>query len=222
MKNIFFLIIVLLFIIGAVSLLSGLGQMSTTAPNPPMNNSVVPEGAHTAVFVGGCFWGIEAVFENLEGVLEVVSGYSGGTIETADYDLVSSGRTGHAESVLITNDPSRISYGTLLKVFFTVAHDPTQLNYQGSDYGTQYRSAIFYTNDEQKRITEEYIILLEKEKVYPKPIVTQIVPFEAFFPAEKYHQDFLKRNPNHPYIVYWDIPKIEHLKKSFPELLTEQ
>lgn len=221
MKNIISIIIILLCIIGLAIFLSGMGHMSSTIPDPPMNKSFISEGANTTILAGGCFWGVEAVFENLEGVLDVESGYSGGSKETAYYDLVSSGSTDHAESVRITYDPSRISYGTLLKVFFSVAHDPTQLNYQGPDHGRQYRSVIFYKDDEQKRIAKEYIIILEKEKVYPRPIVTEVVPFKAFYPAEKYHQDFLKRNPTHPYIVYWDIPKIENLKKLFPELLTE-
>lgn len=174
-----------------------------------------------AVFAGGCFWGVEAVFERLEGVVDVVSGYSGGSAETASYYKVGSGTTGHAESVRILYDSARINYETLLEVFFSVAHDPTQLNYQGPDVGTEYRSAIFYADDDQKRITERFIKEMEEKNVYDKPIVTQVVPLDEFYPAEDYHQDFMALNPNHPYILYWDAPKIAHLEKEFPELLAE-
>ncbi len=189
------------------------------APDPPVETLAAVEGTETAVLAGGCFWGMEAVFERLSGVLDVTSGYTGGDRETARYELVSTGTTGHAESVRIVYDPSRISYGTLLKVFFTVAHDPTQLNYQGPDAGPQYRSAVFYTSEEQGRIAREYIRALEKAKTFSSPIVTEVVPFKAFYPAEEYHQDFMARNPDHPYIAYWDVPKIEHLEQAFPELL---
>ncbi|MBN2553693.1 MAG: peptide-methionine (S)-S-oxide reductase MsrA, partial [Spirochaetales bacterium] len=176
----------------------------------------------TAVLAGGCFWGVEAVFERLDGVLEAVSGYSGGEEDTARYPLVGTGKTGHAESVRIVYDPQRISFAVLLEVFFNVAHDPTQLNYQGPDRGPQYRSAVFYADDGQRRITEEYIAELEAASVYPKPIVTQVVPLEAFYPAEEYHQDFMRRNPRHPYILYWDAPKIAHLEEEFPGLLADR
>ena len=164
---------------------------------------------------------MEAVFERLEGVTNVVSGYSGGTKETARYKKVGTGRTGHAESVRIEFNPQQISFGTLLKVFFSVAHDPTQLNRQGPDVGSQYRSEIFYDSPEQKRIAEEYIRLLNRKKVFRKPIVTRISKLTAFYPAEAYHQDFLDRNPANPYIVQWDLPKIQHLKKEFPDLIAK-
>jgi peptide-methionine (S)-S-oxide reductase len=180
------------------------------------------EGAEAAVFAGGCFWGVEAVFERLDGVVEAVSGYSGGDAETAHYRMVSTGTTGHAESVRILYDPRRVSFAALLEVFFNVAHDPTQLNYQGPDKGPQYRSVVFYANDEQKRIVHRYIEELNAEGVFAKPIVTQVVPLEAFYPAEEYHQDFMRRNPRHPYIVYWDVPKIAHLEEAYPELLAER
>jgi peptide-methionine (S)-S-oxide reductase len=171
------------------------------------------------VLAGGCFWGVEAVFERLEGVQDVVSGYAGGSKATAHYQIVSTGTTGHAESVQITYDPRQISYGTLLKVFFAVAHDPTELNRQGPDEGTQYRSSIFYTTPEQKTIAEDYIRQLDAAKIFRRRIVTTVVPLQGFYPAEGYHQQFLDRNRTNPYIVYNDLPKLDHLKKEFPELL---
>jgi peptide-methionine (S)-S-oxide reductase len=180
------------------------------------------KGTQTAVLAGGCFWGVEGVFERLKGVKDVVSGYSGGEKSTAHYEMVGSGRTGHAESVQIRYDPAQISYGTLLKVFFAVAHNPTELNFQGPDHGTQYRSAIFYANDGQKKVAEEYIRMLDAAKVYPKPIVTQVVPLKAFYAAESYHQDFMDNNPDYPYIVYWDKPKIAALQKEFPDLVQKK
>jgi peptide-methionine (S)-S-oxide reductase len=173
-------------------------------------------GKQTAVFAGGCFWCTEAVFEIMEGVEDVVSGYSGDTKETAKYDIVSTGKTKHAEAVLITYDPAKTSYGQLLKIFFSVAHDPTTLNRQGPDVGPQYRSAIFYTNDEQKRVTEAYIRQLEGAKVFKSPIVTQVVPLEKFYTAEGYHQDYAGRNRSNPYIVQVSDPKVEKLKKLYP------
>ena len=175
----------------------------------------------TAVLAGGCFWGVEAVFEELNGVLNVQSGYSGGEASTAFYESIGTGRTGHAESVQIEFDPEIISYKTLLEVFFMVAHDPTQLNYQGPDKGTQYRSVIFYTNPFQEKIARETISLLDNKMVFPEKIVTELTPLKEFFPAEEYHQDFMRLNPGHPYIVYWDAPKLEHLHKAYPELLAE-
>jgi len=172
----------------------------------------------TAVVAGGCFWGIQAVFQHVKGVINATSGYSGGSAKTAEYELVSTGETGHAESVKITYDASQITYGQLLRVFFSVAHDPTQLNRQGPDEGSQYRSVIFYGNDEQKRIAEAYVAQLEKAKVFSRPIVTQIVPLKAFYPAEAYHQDYAAHHPNNPYIVYNDAPKVAHLRQSFPSL----
>jgi len=175
-------------------------------------------GPQTAVFAGGCFWGVEAVFDHLKGVTNAVSGFSGGSAKTAHYETVSMGNTGHAESVKVTYDPAQITYGQLLKVFFSVAHDPTELNRQGPDEGTQYRSAIFYGNDEQKRIAEAYIRQLDDAKVFSRPIVTQVVPLQGFYAAEAYHQKFVARNPMYPYVVYNDLPKLSHLKKAYPQL----
>ena len=171
------------------------------------------------VFAGGCFWGVEAVFESLKGVSNAVSGYAGGSKSTAEYETVSTGRTGHAESVQVTYDPSQISFGQLLKVFFSVVHDPTQLNRQGPDFGTQYRSVIFYTNEDQKRVAEAYIKQLEDAKIFKHKIVTEVVPLQGFYAAEGYHQHYLVHHPNQPYIVYNDLPKLEALHKQFPELV---
>ena len=170
-----------------------------------------------AVFAGGCFWGVQGVFQRVHGVSQAVSGYSGGDEKSAVYELVGSGLTGHAESVKITYDPKQVSYGTLLQIFFSVAHDPTQLNRQGPDSGTQYRSAVFYADAAQKETAEKYIAQLDAAKSYPKKIVTQVVPLVAFYPAEAYHQDYLTLHPNSPYIVYNDLPKIANLERLFPE-----
>jgi peptide-methionine (S)-S-oxide reductase len=175
------------------------------------------QGPQTAVFAGGCFWGVEAVFRHVKGVSKAVSGYAGGSAKTADYERVSTGSTGHAESVEVTYDPAQVSYGALLRIFFSVAHDPTQLNRQGPDYGTQYRSAIFFTSDEQKRVAQGYIEQLGQAKVYPSPIVTQLVPLPAFYPAEAYHQNYLALHPTQPYIVMHDLPKLAQLKQQFPD-----
>jgi len=176
------------------------------------------KGKSTAVFAGGCFWGTEAVFEHLKGVSDIVSGYAGGTAKTADYETVSTGQTEHAESIIVTFDPSQISYEKLLEIYFLVAHDPTQLNRQGPDRGKQYRSAIFFTNDEQKQIAESYIDRLNKNKSFSKPIVTQLSPLQNFYPAEDYHQNFITRNPDYPYVVVHDLPKLAELQKQFPEI----
>jgi peptide-methionine (S)-S-oxide reductase len=176
------------------------------------------KGQQTAVLAGGCFWGVQAVFQQLKGVSSVTSGYSGGRVKSPSYESVSMGVTGHAESVSIIYDPSQITYGQLLMVFFSVAHDPTQWNRQGPDTGSQYRSAIFYTNEDQKRIAQAYIVQLDGAKVYSRKIVTKVEPFQAFYAAESYHQDYLENNPGNPYIVYNDLPKLENLKKSFPNL----
>jgi peptide-methionine (S)-S-oxide reductase len=180
------------------------------------------EGIQTAVLAGGCFWGVQGVFQHTTGVVNAVSGYAGGSKMTADYNMVSSGTTGHAESVEIKYDPTKISYGKILQIFFSVAHDPTQLNRQGPDSGTQYRSAIFTTNDEQKKVAEAYIAQLNAAKVYRKPIVTKISPLQGFFPAEAYHQDYLTLHPSQPYIAFNDLPKVENLKKIFAENYTEK
>jgi len=171
----------------------------------------------TAVLAGGCFWGIDGVFKHVKGVSQVVSGYSGGNAETAQYETVSTGTTGQAESVLITFDPAKVSYDQLLKVFFAV-HDPTELNRQGPDTGTQYRSAIFYADNRQKAIAEAYIAELNRKKAYPDPIVTQVTPLKQFYPAEAYHQNYLALHPDNPYIVYNDLPKVTQLEKQFPDL----
>lgn len=194
-------------------------------PAPPDEIRVAAGGADgltaTAVFAGGCFWGVEGVFERLAGVKDVVSGYSGGTEKDAQYDLVSTGATGHAEAVKIDYDPAVVSYGTLLRVFFHIAHDPTQLNYQGPDHGPQYRSAIFYLDEAQKRTAEAYIARLTEAKAYPAPIVTVLAPLDRFYPAEGYHQDFMRLNPDYPYIVYHDRPKVEALERIYPNLLVK-
>jgi len=175
-------------------------------------------GEQTAIVAGGCFWGIQAVFQHVKGVKSAISGYSGGEAQAAQYEIVSTGETGHAESVKITYDPAQVTYGELLRVFFSVAHDPTQLNRQGPDEGTQYRSMIFYGNDEQKKIAEAYIAQLDKAKIFPRAIVTQVVPLKPFYPAEDYHQNYATLHPDQPYIIYNDAPKVEHLRQEFPEL----
>jgi len=188
-------------------------------PDPSVDPAPAKAGTQTAVLAGGCFWGVEAVFEKLNGVSDATSGYAGGSRMTAHYEIVGTGTTGHAESVQITYDPAVISYGKLLKVFFAVAHDPTQLNRQGPDEGTQYRSSIFYATPEQQTVAEAYIRQLTTANVFTKSIVTKVVPLEGFYPAEAYHQNFLVQHPDYPYIVYNDLPKLDHLKKEFPELL---
>jgi peptide-methionine (S)-S-oxide reductase len=171
----------------------------------------------TAVFAGGCFWGVDAVFKHVKGVTGVVSGYSGGGAATAKYLIVGTGATGHAESVKVSFDPSKVSYAELLKVFFDVAHDPTERNRQGPDVGTQYRSVIFYANDAQKEVAQHYIAELDHAKAFPQPIVTQVVPLDRFYPAEAYHQNYLELHPDQPYIVYNDLPKLAKLKLDFPD-----
>ncbi|MGA2986003.1 MAG: peptide-methionine (S)-S-oxide reductase MsrA [Terriglobia bacterium] len=191
------------------------GHVPPIAGESPSPNA---QGKQTAVLAGGCFWGVDAVFKHVRGVINVISGYSGGNASTAQYETVSSGTTGHAESVKITYEPSQISYGELLRVFFSVATDPSQLNRQGPDVGTQYRSVIFYANEDQKQIASAYIDQLNKANVFAGPIMTQVVPLKEFYPAEEYHQDFLERNPTNPYIVYNDMPKLRELQKQFPDL----
>jgi peptide-methionine (S)-S-oxide reductase len=192
---------------------------ATAPPDPTLDISVsTAVGEQTAVFAGGCFWGMEAVFEHLKGVSKVVSGFSGGSAATAHYEEVSTGTTGHAESVKVTYDPSQISYGQLLKVYFFVAHDPTELNRQGPDVGTQYRSAIFFGNDEQKKVAQAYIDQLKQAHVFNQAIVTQLVPLTNFYAAEDYHQQFIARHPNYPYVVINDLPKLDHLRQQLPNL----
>jgi peptide-methionine (S)-S-oxide reductase len=192
-------------------------------PDPIVDNkSPAGAGKQTAVLAGGCFWCVEAVFQQIEGVEKVVSGYSGGDAASAHYAIVSTGRTGHAESVQVTYDPRKISYGQLLKVFFDVAHDPTQRNRQGPDVGPQYRSAVFYSNSEQKTIAEAYIKQLDQTKVFRAPIVTQVVELKNFYPAEEHHQNFCNRNPRNPYVVNVAMPKVEKVKKKVPELAKQK
>ena len=192
-----------------------------TAPLPdPIIDVQKTATPQKAVFAGGCFWGTQAVFEHVKGVTSVEAGYAGGESSTAEYEVVSSGTTGHAESVSVTYDSSQITYGQLLKVFFSVAHDPTELNRQGPDVGTQYRSAIFYANDEQKRAAEAYIAELNKDKVFTSPIVTQVSALKKFYPAEAYHQDYALHNPDNPYIYLNDRPKVVALKNELPALYT--
>lgn len=179
-------------------------------------------GQQTAVVAGGCFWGIQAVFQHVKGVISATSGYSGGSAKNAHYEVVSNGDTGHAESVQIVYDPSQITYGELLRVFFSVAHDPTQLNRQGPDEGTQYRSVIFYGNDEQKRIAEAYIAQLDKAKAFRHQIRTQVVALDSFYPAEAYHQNYAANHPENMYIAINDAPKVKHLRQEFPDLYTEK
>ncbi|HSS21084.1 MAG TPA: peptide-methionine (S)-S-oxide reductase MsrA [Pyrinomonadaceae bacterium] len=196
---------------------------ATAIPDPAVDAPLAnAKSQQTAVLAGGCFWGVEAVFEHVKGVTEVKSGYSGGSPANAEYEKVGTGETGHAESVQITFDSSQISYGQLLKVFFSVAHDPTELNRQGPDYGTQYRSAIFFANDEQKRIAQAYIEQLDKAKVFPQKIVTQVAPLQSFSEAESYHQNYLALHPDEPYIVINDMPKLENLHKQLPKLYRDK
>jgi len=213
----------LLRILGALPLIA-LSACTPSDAATPLPNAVADtplataKGTETAVLAGGCFWGVQAVFQHVKGVTRVISGYSGGAKESAEYEKVSFGSTGHAESVQITYDPSRITYGQLLKVYFSVAHDPTELNRQGPDVGTQYRSAIFYSSEEQKRVAGAYIAQLEAAKLFSRPIVTQAVPLKAFYPAEAYHQDYVVHHPYEPYIVINDLPKIANLQRQFPGL----
>lgn len=204
--------------IAAVAMTSGTASAERAVPIPAVLKDVPQTpGLQTAVFAGGCFWGMEAVFEHVKGVKGVTAGYAGGTRETATYPQVSSERTGHAEAVKIIYDPAQVSYGTLLRVYFSVAHDPTQLNRQTPDTGPSYRSAIFPQNAQQKTVAADYIAQLGKVKAYPSPIVTKIES-GAFFPAEEYHQNFFDRNPTYPYIVRWDKPKVAAFKAGFPTL----
>jgi peptide-methionine (S)-S-oxide reductase len=197
------------------------------APNPPIpppatDISLAKHPAkETAVFAGGCFWGVQSVFQRVKGVLATTAGYSGGSAKTATYKQVVTETTGHAESVEVVFDPAQITYGQLLRIYFSVAHDPTQLNRQGPDVGTSYRSAIFYVNEEQQRLAKAYIAQLDKQKVFPSPIVTEVTPLKAFYRAEDYHQDYAYHNPDNPYIQVCDRPKIAALQQQFPELFVD-
>jgi peptide-methionine (S)-S-oxide reductase len=214
----------IIFALVAWNAIRALGARPAATPNGAMPKPVVDapladkKGEQTVVLAGGCFWGVQAVFQHVKGVKSAVSGYAGGFVNSPSYESVSLGVTGHAESVEIKYDPSKITLGQLLMVYFSAAHDPTQLNRQGPDTGSQYRSVIFYKTDEQKRIAEAYIAQLDAAKVYSRPIVTKVAPLKAFYTAENYHQDYLKNNPNNPYIVACDLPKLAALKKDFPDL----
>jgi peptide-methionine (S)-S-oxide reductase len=214
---------------GAIIVAAGLAILAAAAwsrsgkgvdlPNPKADESpAAAKGKETVVFAGGCFWGIQAVFEHVKGVTRATAGYSGGTVKNPGYEDVSSGTTGHAESVEVVFDPSQITFGQLLKIFFSVAHDPTELNRQGPDFGTQYRSAIFFTTPDQQRIARAYVDQLTQAKMFSSPIVTQIQPMTGFYRAEDYHQDYAAHHPENPYIVINDLPKVANLKKEFPEL----
>ena len=208
----------------ALPVLAVAASLLFAGPKAPFPDAAVDEskssapGKETAVLAGGCFWGVEAVFDHVKGVTDAVSGFAGGEKSTAHYEEVSTGTPGHAESVKITYDTSQITYGQLLKVYFSVAHDPTEVNRQGPDSGTQYRSSIFYTNDEQKKIAEAYIRQLNGSGVYSRPIATRVVPLNGFYAAESYHQKYLENHPDQPYIVYNDLPKLSALKKQFPQM----
>jgi peptide-methionine (S)-S-oxide reductase len=213
-------LLLLLMMTGTVACTAG-NAGGFAVPGPTVDAAKAAKaGEQTAVVAGGCFWGIQAVFQHVKGVKSATSGYSGGEAKTAQYEIVSTGETGHAESVKITYDPAQVTYGELLRVFFSVAHDPTQLNHHGPDDGTQYRSVIFYGNDEQKKIADAYIAQLGQANVFLKPIVTQVVPLKAFYPAEDYHQNYATLHPDQPYIYFNDAPKVAHLKQQFPELYT--
>jgi peptide-methionine (S)-S-oxide reductase len=208
-----FAVILMVGIAGALA--CNAADRPVSVPSPAMDATpATSKTPQTAVIAGGCFWGIQAVFQHVKGVISATSGYSGGVAKTAEYELVSTGDTGHAESVKIIYDPSQITYGQLLRIFFSVAHDPTELNRQGPDTGSQYRSSIVYSN------AEAYIAQLEQAKVFPRPIVTQIVPLKAFYPAESYHQNYAQLHPDNPYIVYNDAPKVANLRHQFPDLYT--
>lgn len=193
------------------------GPTVLPAPATDVARAAKP-GKETAVFAGGCFWGVQAVFQHVKGVIDATSGYAGGDAKTAQYDLVSTGDTGHAESVRVTYDPSKVTYGQLLQVFFSVAHNPTELNRQGPDEGTQYRSVVFFTTPDQKRVTDAYVAQLAAAKVFPSAIVTQVVPLQGFYAAEAYHQNYAARHPHDPYIAFNDAPKVAHLEQLFPAL----
>lgn len=215
MRSVAFLIAVLTILATAHA---GAAERAVVLPPPAYDPPAVSGGEQKLVVAGGCFWGVQGVFQHVKGVSRAVSGYAGGAKETAHYDRVSQGDSGHAESVEITYDPKEVSVGELLRVYFSVAHDPTQLNRQGPDVGTQYRSAIFVTSPEEEKIVRDYIAQLSSAKAFSAPIVTRLEPLEAFYPAESYHQDYLVRHPAQPYIVYNDLPKIDNLKRLFPSL----
>jgi peptide-methionine (S)-S-oxide reductase len=214
------LVLVILLGYGIYTQVSAAGRPAIPAPTTDVPLAHAP-AKQEAIFAGGCFWGIQSVFERIKGVLDTTAGYSGGSADTATYYQVGTEATGHAESVKVVYDPSQITYGQLLRVFFSVAHDPTQLNRQGTDVGSSYRSAIFYENDDQRRLAKAYITQLDAAHAFPKPIVTQVVPLKGFYDAESYHQDYALHNPENPYILVCDRPKVEALKHQFPELFKD-
>ena len=217
-----------LLVLGFAAVFSSVGsglhaaEKPTAVPAPALDNPLAPGALQTAVLAGGCFWGTQGVFEHVKGVHKVLAGYSGGSKSTADYETVSSGTTGHAESIQVQFDPAKISYGEILRVFFSVAHDPTQLNRQGPDFGTQYRSSIFYADPTQEKIARAYIDQLQQSHAFSRAIVTRVDPLQGFYPAEGYHQDYLVHNPHVPYIVYNDLPKIANLKQALPDVYVDQ
>ena len=206
----------------ALAALSACGAERAVNLPPPAHDETATAPTETAVFAGGCFWGVQGVFQHTKGVLNAVSGYAGGEKSTAHYEIVGTGRTGHAESVQVTFDPKQVSYGKLLQIFFSVAHDPTQLNRQGPDSGTQYRSAIFYATPAQKQVAEGYIAQLDAAKLFPSKIVTQVVPLNGFYAAEAYHQDYATLHPDSPYIARFDLPKIANLRETMPQVYREK
>jgi peptide-methionine (S)-S-oxide reductase len=208
-------------VIGQVSAFSFGGEDAVLIP-PPTLDEVTQAHSETAVFAGGCFWGVQGVFQHVKGVQKAVSGYAGGAAGTAEYERVSEGDTGHAESVQVTFDPTQVSYGSLLQIYFSVAHNPTELNRQGPDSGTQYRSALFPVNAEQQKVAQAYIAQLDAAHAYSKPIVTKLESFNGFYPAEDYHQDFLTEHPSYPYIVINDMPKVANLKQVFAQRYQEK
>ena len=212
----------LLLLLTSAGLPARASEEAVIIPPPALDNPKAPGALQTAVLAAGCFWGVQGVYQHVRGVRSAVSGYSGGKKADALYDVVSRGDTGHAESVEVRFDPSEVSYGEILQIYFSVTHDPTQLNRQGPDVGTQYRSNIFYADDAQKRIAQAYIAQLDRAKAYPRAIVTRVDALDAFYPAEAYHQDFLIENPRYPYIVFNDLPKIESLKRVFPTRYRDQ
>jgi len=211
-------IIQLVGIAGLTGLIASFSLGAATLPGPTVDENRSEKKTESVVLAGGCFWGVQAVFSALKGVTSAVSGYAGGSKANAHYEIVSTGTTGHAESVEVTFDPTQISFGQLLKIYFSVGHDPTELNRQGPDSGTQYRSEIFYTSDEQKHIAEAYIQQLDAANVFRTRIVTKVAPLQAFYRAEEYHQDYVLHNPHQPYVAYNDLPKLTNLRAEFPDL----
>ncbi len=219
MSHSLFRILAILTLISSLACSAAIANVAVSIPNPVVDAPLATaKGEQTAVFAGGCFWGVQAVFQHVKGVKSATSGYSGGAAKTAHYEMVSMGNTGHAESVQVKYDPSQISYGQLLKIFFSVAHDPTELNRQGPDSGTQYRSAVFFTNQEQQRIAQAYVEQLNQAKAFGRPLATQVSSLNAFYAAEDYHQNYATLHPDDAYIAVNDLPKVADLRKQFPDL----